>query len=80
MLVPLILSIPGSNLNVDRNFSALTRILPDKQPSLNHEKMEDLAIVFDYKHLSNQSEHDKTFKQIHQLYMLKRRHVQLDNN
>ena len=42
--------------------------------------MEDLAIVFGYNHLSNQSERDKTFKQVHQLYMLKRRQVQLNNN
>ena len=42
--------------------------------------MEDLLIVFGNNHLSNQSERDKTFKQVHQLYLLKRRHGQLDNN
>ena len=35
LLAPLIQSIPGSNSNVDRNFSTLTRILSDKRLSLN---------------------------------------------
>ena len=80
LLVRRILSIAGSNSNVDRNFSTLTHILSHKRLSLNHETMEDLVIVFVNSHLSNQSERDKTFKQVHQLYTLKRRHVQLDNN
>ena len=44
LLVPRILSIAGSNSNVDRNFSTLTHILSDKRLSLNHETMEDLVI------------------------------------
>ena len=70
----------GSYSTVDRNFSTLTRMLSDKRLSLNHETMEDLVIVFGYNHLSNQSERDKTLKQVHHLYMLKRRYVQLDNS
>ena len=59
--------------NFDGNFSALTCILSDKRLSLNHETMEDLVMVFGNNHLPNQSERGKTFKQIHQLYILKKK-------
>ena len=39
--------------------------------------MEDLVIGNN--HLSNQSESGETIKQVHQPYMLKRRHTQIDN-
>ena len=39
--------------------------------------MEDLIIANN--HLSNQSERGKTIKQVHQLYMLKRSHEQVDH-
>ena len=73
LFVSLILSVSGSNSSVDGNFSALTCILPDKRLSLNHETMEDLVMVFGNNHLPNQSERGKTFKQIHQLYILKKK-------
>ena len=72
-LLLLILSISGPNSNFDCNFSMLT----SKRLSLNYETMEDLVICNN--HLSNQSERGETIKQVHQLYMLKRRHVQVDN-
>ena len=76
-LVSLILSISGSNSNVERTFSTVTNILSDKRLSMNHDTLDNSVVILGNDTIWSNSERDQIIERARQIYMKKRRSVQV---
>ena len=79
-LISSILSISGSNSQVERTFSTVTNILLDKRLSMNHNKLEDCLVILGNNSLWNKHEKEEIMQASRELYMNKRRKKQIDND
>ena len=79
-LISLILSISGSNSQVERTFSTVTNILSDKRLSMNHNTLEDCLVILGNDSLWTKHEKGEIMQASRELYMNKRRKKQIDND
>ena len=79
-LISLILSISGSNSQVERTFSTVTNILSDKRLSMNHNKLEDCLVILGNDSLWKKHEKEEIIQASRELSMNKRRKKQIDND
>ena len=79
-LISLILSISGSNSQVERTFSTVTNILSDKRLSMNHNTLEDCLVILGNDSLWTKHEKGEIIQASRELYMKKRRKKQIDND
>ena len=79
-LISLILSILGSNSQVEKTFSTVTNILLDKRLSMNHNTLEDCLVILGNNSLWKKHEKEEIIQAIRELYMSKRRKKPIDND
>ena len=79
-LISLILSISGSNSQVERTFSTVTNVLSDKRLSMNHNKLEDCLVILGNDSLWKKHEKEEIIQASRELSMNKRRKKQIDND
>jgi hypothetical protein len=73
LLASLIMSISGSNSEVERTFSIVTNILADKRLSMNHDTLADCVIILGNKSLWSKDEYDNIIDLSLLKYLKKRR-------
>ena len=79
-LISLILSISGSNSQVERTFSTVTNILSDKRLFMNQNTLEDCLVILGNNSLWKKHEKEEIIRASRELYMSKRRKKQIDND
>ena len=70
-LISLILSILGSNSQVERTFRTVTNILLDKIPSMNHNTLENCLVILGNNSLWRKHDKEEIIQAIRELYMIK---------
>ena len=78
-LISLILSILGSNSQVERTFRTVTNILLDKIPSMNHNTLENCLVILGINSLWKKHDKEEIIQAIRELYMIKWWKKQIDN-
>ena len=76
-LISLILSVSGSNSQVERTFSTVTNILSDKRFSMNHNTLEDCLVILGNDILWKKHEKEEIIQASRKLYMSKRQKSKL---
>ena len=76
-LVSVIMSISSSNATVERGFSDLTNILTDRRLCLNHKSMRMMLLIKINNYSWNEIEKEEIIKKATDVYLEKRRFVQL---
>lgn len=72
-VISLILSISGSNSQVERTFSVVTNILSDKRLSMNHDTLDDCIVILGNNSLWTVAEKEEIITLAREKYMRKRR-------
>ena len=78
-LISLILSILGSNSQVEKTFRTVTNILLDKIPSMNHNTLENCLVILGNNSLWKKHDKEEIIQAIRELYMIKWWKKQTDN-
>ena len=78
-LISLILSILGSNSQVEKTFRTVTNILLDKIPSMNHNTLENCLVILGNNSLWKKHDKEEIIQAIREPYMIKWWKKQIDN-
>ena len=78
-LISLILSILGSNSQVEKTFRTVTNILLDKIPSMNHNTLENCLVILGNNSLWKKHDKEEIIQAIWEPYMIKWWKKQIDN-
>ena len=70
-LISLILSILGSNSQVEKTFRTVTNILLDKIPSMNHNTLENCLVILGNNSLWKKHDKEEIIQAIREPYMIK---------